>query len=292
MAEHPQTFDIMSSTSSLSSLSSLTCRNRRFSLKRDFEATDISPQQGEDKAGESLDAFEKNYGTEFVAKRRRQNGADLILFDQPFACAFSVCRFRATCSYHHGEAIPCNCDNFHCPRGHPHRRRPEACDHGGPHQCRWNQMGECSFHHGVATPCECDNINCQMAHVRRVKKNRELRKYTKEKEENDEERQEQQQQQQQDQPKQEKKKYKGNKPKGAKSKGQNHYQKWRDTQKTRETNAEKRRRYLELYPNGPPNNNGKTNLSPSLPLAFDSLIRQLSQNKKMYDAEMAELNIS
>ena len=98
-------------------------------------------------------------------------------------------------------------------------------------------LGECSFHHGIEESCDCDDVECRRAHPRRTKKNKEARKLLKKASKKTEKRK----------AKREKKAKKGKK-KADKS----HYRQWRDAQKTDETNQEKRRRYLELYPNGAP----------------------------------------
>lgn len=113
-------------------------------------------------------------------KRIRLDGPDLVVaFGRPFPCAFwkrpGGCKFRASCSYHHGVAQHCNCHEVACPKGHPERRAPRACDHGGPHNCRWNTLGECSFHHGDPTPCDCDSLTCPRAHLQRVVRQKKLR---------------------------------------------------------------------------------------------------------------------
>ena len=163
-------------------------------------------------------------------KRRRQTGPDLVAFDAPFPCAFRPCRYRATCTYHHGVPIPCDCDDAGCPRGHAHRRRPQACDHGATHQCRWNRMRECSFHHGIEESCDCDDVDCRRAHPRRTKKNREVRQQIRKEAKRKKERKAKRKKERKD------------------NKGKSHYTQWRDAQETGETNVEKRRRYLELYP--------------------------------------------
>ena len=110
------------------------------------------------------------------AKRRRHGrDAPLVAFHRPFPCAFLTkrggCRFRATCSYHHGVPEICGCHFPRCPKGHPHRRAPRRCDHGALGACRWNSLGECSFHHGVAESCACTSLQCPRAHPNRVRRN-------------------------------------------------------------------------------------------------------------------------
>jgi len=92
-------------------------------------------------------------------------------------------------------------------------------------------MRECSFHHGIEESCDCDDVDCRRAHPRRTRKNKEARKQIRKEAKRKKER-----------------KVKRKKERKAKS----HYTQWRDDQETGETNAEKRRRYLELYPNGKP----------------------------------------
>ena len=96
-------------------------------------------------------------------------------------------------------------------------------------------MRECSFHHGIEESCDCDDVDCRRAHPRRTRKNREARKQIRKEAKRKKER-----------------KVKRKKERKVK-KGKSHYTQWRDDQETGETNAERRRRYLELYPNGNPN---------------------------------------
>lgn len=106
------------------------------------------------------------------AKRRR--GPELVPIYKPFPCGFGArCRFRATCSYHHGIAQRCDCDNVTCAKGHPHRRAPRRCIHGS--RCRWMTLGECSFHHGCSELCTCDDFFCLKAHHHRVVRQTEIR---------------------------------------------------------------------------------------------------------------------
>mmetsp|Transcript_3370 Transcript_3370/g.5530 ORF Transcript_3370/g.5530 Transcript_3370/m.5530 type:complete len:292 (+) Transcript_3370:192-1067(+) len=182
-------------------------------------------------------------------KRRRRDDA-VVTFDAPHPCGFgaSRCRFRLSCSYHHGDPTPCDCDAEYCERGHAHRRPPRPCDHGM--RCRWNTLLECSFHHGDPQPCDCNSIDCPKAHLRRTKRQKEFRvtlkeasKIRKEKQQaaaKDSASKEKQQQTIVALPKKTKKTRK-------KSKGKMHYSKWRGSQKTGETNAQKRARYLETY---------------------------------------------
>jgi len=92
-------------------------------------------------------------------------------------------------------------------------------------------MRECSFHHGIEESCDCDDVDCRRAHPRRTRKNKEARKQIRKEAKRKKER-----------------KVKRKKERKAKS----HYLQWRDAQETGETKAEKRQRYLELYPNGKP----------------------------------------
>lgn len=96
-------------------------------------------------------------------------------------------------------------------------------------------LGECSFHHGIEESCDCDDVECRRAHPRRTKKNKEARKLLKKASK-----------------KTAKRKAKRREKKAKKKADGRHYRQWRDSQNTDETNSEKRRRYLQLYPNGAP----------------------------------------
>lgn len=178
------------------------------------------------------DAVHSNSGTaeasNFRPAKRLKSGRNLVSFETPFPCAFTRkggCRYRATCSYHHGVAVACDCDNIDCDKGHPHRRPPQRCDHGRKTECRWNLLKECSFHHGIPATCFCDSIDCTRAHPTRVKRNTEERANRRK-----ETKQEQQK--------------KAKKPKS-------HYKTWKKKQKkvkTGETNQQLRQRYLQLFP--------------------------------------------
>ncbi|KAL7530080.1 hypothetical protein ACHAWF_003236, partial [Thalassiosira exigua] len=132
-----------------------------------------------DSAGIRSNPFPTNDESSLRPAKRARRSRELVQFGVPFPCAFERrrggrgggCRYRLSCSYHHGVPEPCACDSPACPRGHAHRRAPRRCDHGSVDACRWNGLGECSFHHGIPEACRCDSTRCPRAHPSRTRRN-------------------------------------------------------------------------------------------------------------------------